>query len=126
MRRRLWIALTTVVVGLSLLTLAQRTPAGTVPGCCVCNGCPTAEGASATCTNLDNLGGAGGCVEFCFESGCVNSTVNTTMTGTCAEVAACQAVPGFGAPSLGAGGLALAGLILAGVGLFQVLRLRRE
>ena len=124
MRRQLWIALTTVVVGLSLLTLAQRTPAGTLPGCCICNNCPSGD-AAATCTDLDNVGGLSNCGDFCFENGCVNATVNVTMTGTCADVAACQAIPEIGAPSLGAGGLTLAGLLLAGIGLLQVLRLRR-
>lgn len=122
--RQMWTAMATLVIGLSLLTLAEQTPAGTTPGCCVCLNCPS-DGAAATCADLDVLGGPGACPTFCDDSGCFNSTVNTTQTGTCADVAACQAIPEVGAPSLGPGGLTVAGLLLAGVGLLQMLRLRR-
>lgn len=124
MRRQMWIALTTVIVGLSLLTLAERTPAIAPQGCCICNFCQS-DSSLTVCADLAEVGDGTGCADFCFASGCFNVTVAPTMSGTCQDVPACVAAPAFGAPSLGFGGLVLAGLALVGVGLFQVLRLRR-
>ena len=74
MRRQLWTILAMMVLGASLLTLAQRTTAGTTPGCCVCTDCPS-EGALATCRNIDFIpGGAANCSGFCFTSGCTKIT----------------------------------------------------
>lgn len=126
MRRQIWTALATVMIGLSLLTLAQQTPAGTIPGCCICAGCPS-NGAVATCEDLDLIGGPGNCPNFCANSNCTNVTAQTTLNGTCLDVAACQAAAGpAAAPTLGASGMTAAGLLLAAVGLLQVLRLRRQ
>jgi hypothetical protein len=126
MRRQIWTALATLLVGLSLLTLAQSTPAGTIPGCCICPGCPSG-GAAATCQDIDLIGGPGNCPDFCTANNCDNTTAQTTMSGTCLDVAACQAAAGpAAAPTLGAAGMAGAGLLLAAVGLLQILRLRRQ
>ena len=126
MRQQIWTALAVLMVGLSLLTLAQRTPAGTIPGCCICTGCPSG-GAAATCEDIDLIGGPGNCPNFCNANNCTNTSAQTTTTGTCLDVAACQAAAApAAAPTLGAAGMAGAGLLLAAVGLLQVLRLRRQ
>lgn len=125
MRRQLWAVLATLMLGFSLLTLAQQTPAGTLPGCCICAGCPSA-GALATCEDIDLIGGPGNCANFCAGANCSNASNQTTTTGTCADVALCQAVAPAGAPALGPTGLTVAGLLLAAVGLLQVVRLRRR
>ena len=125
MRRQLWTILAMMVLSASLLTLAQRTTAGTTPGCCICTNCPS-DGALATCQDIDLIGSPANCPAFCLTSNCINSTANTTNTGTCADVALCQAVQPAGAPALGANGLTAAGLLLAAVGLLQVIRLRKQ
>lgn len=125
MRRQVWTVLATVMLGFSLLTLAHQAPAGTIPGCCICAGCPSG-GALATCEDIDLIGGPGNCPNFCAASNCLNSTPQTTQTGTCADVALCQAVAPAGAPALGPAGLTVAGLLLTAVALLQVVRLRRQ
>ena len=125
MRRQFWTVLATVMIGLSLLTLAQRTPAGTIPGCCICPGCPS-DGATATCQDIDLIGGPGNCPNFCVTNNCFNTTGQTTMTGTCLDVAACQAAAPAAAPALDPTGLTGAALLLTAIGLAQVLRRRRD
>ena len=125
MRARIWTLLAMLTIGLSVLTLAQRMPAGTLPGCCICVGCPSG-GAPATCEDIDLIGGPANCGDFCDGVNCTNSTTQTTMTGTCLDVAACQATGPAGAPALGATGLAGAALLLTMIGLLQVVRHRRQ
>ena len=126
MRARIWTLLAMVTIGLSVLTLAQRMPAGTTPGCCICVGCPSG-GALATCEDLDSLGGPGNCPDFCGNTtSCTNSTAQTTMTGNCADVAVCQPAGPAGAPALDAAGLTGAALLLTIIGLLQVVRHRRR
>ncbi|MBX3023654.1 hypothetical protein KF840_01960 [bacterium] len=123
MRARLGMMLAMSVLGIALLTLPPRAPAGVVPGCCICAGCPSG-GAQATCRDLDNLGGPGNCGDFCAGN-CPSSTPTTTMDGTCADVAACQAAAPAGAPALDATGLTSAAALLAAIGVWQMLRRRR-
>lgn len=123
MRARLWMVLTISVVGISLLALAQRAPAGVVPGCCICVGCPSG-GAPATCQNLDNLGGPANCGNFCGGS-CASATPETTMDGSCADVAACRAAAPAGAPALDVAGLSGAAALLTAIGVWQMRRRRR-
>ena len=125
MRAHFWTALATVLIGLSLLTLAQSSPAGTIPGCCICVGCPSG-GAAATCEDLDPLGGPANCGNFCATNNCLNGSAQTTLNGTCADVAACQASGPAQAPALDAFGLTGAALLLTAIGLAQVVRRRQH
>lgn len=127
MRTRIWTLIATLTIGLSVLTLAERGPAGTLPGCCICNGCPSPGGAPATCQNIDLIGGPANCVDFCAGTNCTNSTIVTTQEGTCLDVPACQAAAGpAAAPAMGAFGISAAALALTAIGLLQVFRRRRQ
>jgi hypothetical protein len=121
MTRTTWHLMVTAVIGLTLLSLAGRAPAGLPASCCVCE-CSGSANVCAPGTSVDSLA----CSQFCDNASLNNNTCVATFVNSsaCADIAACQAVTG--APTLDAGGLAAIVVLLGGLGVLGVNRMRRR
>jgi hypothetical protein len=107
------------VVGLALLGLLRRAPAGEAIFCCVCD-CGNGQ---FRCTNeIDPAD----CKTFC--SGHVNGTSCgfEVSSSICADLPQCDTRATTRAPALGPGGLTMVALLLAGFGAFGLRRAARR
>ena len=117
MSKSIWQGAVAVIVGLVLLSLAGRAPAGFENSCCVCS-CQGSTFCGQTAPS--------DCFLFCA-NGAINASAcapNFVNSSSCDALVACAGTT-LPAPALDPVGAAAAALLLGGLGVFGLRRLRR-